>query len=88
MQRSINNLSLLVILCALRLVAPSAHAQSQATFQGLGVLPEVDVPWSKATAVNGDGTVVVGFSGTYKPFRWTEQTGMQALPLLPSATNS
>ncbi len=44
--------------------------------RGLGFLPETR--WSRATAVNANGTVIVGESGD-DAFRWTESTGMISL---------
>lgn len=52
-------------------------------FQSLGTLP--DGISSNATAVSGDGNVVVGFDGFFsgESFRWTEAGGMQSLGFLP-----
>ncbi|WP_292057112.1 hypothetical protein [Martelella sp.] len=52
-------------------------------FQSLGTLP--DGVSSNATAVSGDGNVVVGFDGflSGESFRWTEAGGMQSLGFLP-----
>ncbi|MAM09763.1 MAG: hypothetical protein CML23_04740 [Rhizobiaceae bacterium] len=66
-------------------------------FQSLGTLPNGFA--SEATAVSGDGKVVVGFDGfnSGEGFRWTEAGGMQSLGFLsggeairadqPKATN-
>lgn len=48
---------------------------------------------SRASAVNADGTVVVGYSatllsGVYEAFRWVEGSGMVGLGVLAGATNS
>jgi uncharacterized membrane protein len=34
---------------------------------------------SKATAINSDGTVIVGVANSSTVFRWTQSTGMEAL---------
>ena len=45
---------------------------------GLGFLPGDD--FSRANAVNADGSFVVGTSGyNYKAFVWTQLTGMQSI---------
>ena len=68
--------------CALLLCAASAsHA---ATFEGLGFLSGGTS--SKAWAVSGDGTVVVGEAatagtGAVEAFRWTADGGIQSLAL-------
>jgi uncharacterized membrane protein len=54
----------------------------QLTAQSLGVLPGMDS--SIANAVSGDGTMIVGSSSSFfdeKPFKWTSNGGMVALPL-------
>jgi uncharacterized membrane protein len=54
----------------------------QLTAQSLGVLPGMDS--SIANAVSGDGTTIVGSSSSFfdeKPFKWTSNVGMVALPL-------
>ena len=62
------------------LLAAPAYA-SRPRFQPLGDLPGGPVR-SAATAVNADGTVVVGYSDSAsgeQAFRWTQQTGMYGL---------
>jgi probable HAF family extracellular repeat protein len=49
----------------------------------LGGLPGVGDE-NSADAVNADGSVIVGASGT-TAYRWTQPTGMQPLPRLPGA---
>lgn len=46
----------------------------------LGVLP--GWAYSSASGINGDGTVVVG-SSDMNGFRWTQETGLQQLPIGP-----
>lgn len=61
------------------LLAASAHAA--ASFRGLGDLAGGEFA-SYATAVSGNGEVVVGASHTatgYEAFRWSASTGMQGL---------
>jgi probable HAF family extracellular repeat protein len=61
--------------------AHSARAQNQPSFQGLGGL-HLTVQSSGATAVNADGSVVVGQSLSAsgdEAFLWTESGGMQGL---------
>jgi len=50
--------------------------------QSLGLLPGMSA--STAAAVSGDGATVVGSSSSFfdeKPFKWTSETGMVALPM-------
>ncbi|MFN0132295.1 MAG: GC-type dockerin domain-anchored protein [Phycisphaerales bacterium] len=61
---------------------------AQVTFTNLGVVPSGT--WSKSYGVNADGSVVVGSvlvsipgSGGNRGFRWTAQTGMQSVGVLP-----
>jgi probable HAF family extracellular repeat protein len=60
-------------------------------FVDLGTLPGGDNE-SRALAVSGDGSVVVGFAdaanGRYEAYRWTSETGMVGLGLLPEALDS
>ena len=54
----------------------------QLTAQSLGVLSGMNS--SIANAVSGDGTTIVGSSSSFfdeKPFKWTSNVGMVALPL-------
>jgi probable HAF family extracellular repeat protein len=60
------------------------------TFTGLGFLPGQNE--SRAMAVSGDGSVVVGYSGppvqpfyTARAFRWTRAGGLQEIGALPPA---
>lgn len=61
---------------------PSAQAQGGASFTGLGDLPG-GITRSVATAVSGDGSVVVGHSasasGNSEAFRWDAVNGMTSL---------
>jgi len=65
------------------LAAPEARSQS---FTGLGVLP--GGTQSAAARVSGDGSVVVGSSGSYRAFLWTRAGGMVDLGMLPGATTA
>jgi probable HAF family extracellular repeat protein len=85
-------------LCAVALSFLSAPT-SGASFQGLGDLPGGE-PHSWATAVSGDGRVVVGGAGSTasdagpdddddgQAYRWTRATGMVPLGMLPDAFTS
>lgn len=70
----------------------SASTRAQADFRGLGGLLGEGSIHSSASAVNADGSVVVGDSagpnGGFEPFRWTERHGMQSLGALPSGAFS
>jgi probable HAF family extracellular repeat protein len=53
---------------------------------GLGHLPSsIDLPYSAASSVSVDGSVIVGFStsgNTFEAFRWTAASGMKGLGFL------
>ena len=93
MLRTLKPSSLLVSLFGLLLLvvivgrAGSAQAYS---FSGLGVLPGGIIN-SEASGVSGDGSVVVGTSGSAsgnEAFRWTEAGGMVGLGNLPGGSGS
>jgi probable HAF family extracellular repeat protein len=65
------------------LLAPDAQSQS---FTGLGFLP--GGTQSAASRVSGDGSVVVGSSGSYRAFLWTRPGGMVDLGMLAGGTTS
>jgi uncharacterized membrane protein len=75
--------------------APIAVGEDRATFTPIGDLPG-GLLESYAFGVSGDGNVVVGWSNiggpvneTMRAFRWTRETGMQALEHTgPAANNS
>jgi probable HAF family extracellular repeat protein len=75
--------------CLLWLLTTASFAHAAATVTSLGYLPGDN--YSYATAVSGDGSVVVGGSalqpyvggGSYQAFRWTTNSGMLALGHLP-----
>jgi probable HAF family extracellular repeat protein/autotransporter-associated beta strand protein len=73
---------------ALLTLVPSAPSGG-AAFQGLGHL-QGGTSFSQARAVSGDGTTIVGVSGSPKgereAFRWTMAGGMTGLGALPGAT--
>ncbi len=75
-------LSVSLAVCA----AFSSITSAQPSFQGLGDLPG-GYFFSRAEAISGDGSVVVGYSvgasGHEEAFRWTPADGMQALGDLP-----
>jgi len=69
------------LLTGLALIAISSSAWGGPSFQGLGRLPECQE--SRATAVSGDGSVVVGWcrqaTSIQKAFAWTADGGMVRL---------
>ena len=71
------------VLVLIGLAAPEARSQS---FTGLGFLP--GGTQSAAARVSGDGSVVVGSSGSYRAFLWTRAGGMVDLGMLPGATTA
>jgi probable HAF family extracellular repeat protein len=68
---------------AFRWVKDDSGSPSGGTMTSLGSLP--GSTFVSARAVNGDGSVVVGYSqisGITTPFRWTPTTGMQSIAAL------
>lgn len=62
-----------------------SHAAAQPSFVTIGDLPG-GYHNSHAIGVSSDGSVVTGFSyatGGMLAFRWTQESGMEALPVLP-----
>ena len=75
-------ITLLLGSCAMFLVAGTATA---GLWEVLGNLSPEHA--SEAVAISADGSVIVGSSGTLegqRAFRWTLETGIQALPMPPS----
>ncbi len=76
--------ALLLVAASTAMLTP-ANGQTQASFQGLGFLPNGESV-SQALGMSADGNVVVGSSGLAsqtEAFRWTALDGMQGLGDLP-----
>jgi probable HAF family extracellular repeat protein len=65
--------------CVLGLVLINLSTAQAASFQGIGFLtPGLGDPWSQATGVSADGSVVVGTGNVvfdFTGYRWTDGTG-------------
>ncbi|MFT5733876.1 MAG: putative HAF family extracellular repeat protein [Planctomycetota bacterium] len=76
---------------SIALVTPTL---GQASFDGLGFLPDQVAPWSEAHGVSADGRLIVGFARrpdqphAYEPFVWTAFTGMLPLGTLDASETS
>lgn len=82
--RSRESLAIAAVLWVVALVALPAAA-SGASFQGLGVLPGGEYPYSLPWDVSADGSVIAGESlsaSGFEAFRWTVATGMVGLGYL------
>ncbi len=67
-------------------VVEAFHWTAETGMVGLGHLPSpIEIPYSAASSVSADGSVIVGFStsGTsFEAFRWTAASGMKGLGFL------
>jgi len=76
---------MIAVLVLAALMVTSAAQGATADFQGLGDLAG-GIDWSRAYAISGDGSVVVGSSAsesyTSQAFSWTVGGGIASLPLL------